>query len=204
MGVPPLFPPADRPESDSSGDKLPAGSEFLHAEPSSEEKIQRDVFRAEAFSVNDRQRFMRRMGWLLVAGFASFALVSWMLVRSTLLMKYGAQDTEPMAVVKMELGSLARGNMQDAYAQLSERYRQEVPFANYNALVVSHRRMFLTREYRVTRQEVHNGRMLIDAQLVSVTGKHFLARFTLVQIAGRWWIDDLHWREETFERMEHA
>jgi hypothetical protein len=106
--------------------------------------------------------------------------------------------------VKLELGSLARGDMQDAYAQLSERYRKEVPFANYNALVTSHRRMFLTREYRVTRHEVHDGQMQIDAQLVSVNGKHYLARFTLVEIAGRWWIDDLHWREESYAHMEHT
>jgi hypothetical protein len=94
--------------------------------------------------------------------------------------------------------------MEDAYAQLSERYRKAVPFANYNALVNSHRRMFLTREYRVTRHEVRNGQMQIDAQLVSVNGKHYLARFTLVELAGRWWIDDLHWREEAFEGMEHT
>jgi hypothetical protein len=62
----------------------------------------------------------------------------------------------------------------------------------------------LTREYRVTRDEVHDGQMQIDAQLVSINGKHYLARFTLVEIAGRWWIDDLHWRAETYERMEHT
>lgn len=204
MGAPPQFPPADRPESEESTGHTPGGVEFLHVEPSSDEITQRDVFRAEAFAANDRQRFLRRMGWLLVAGFASFALVSWMLVHGTRVMRHGAQDSEPLAVVKLELGSLARGNMQDAYAQLSERYRKEVPFANYKALVVSHRRMFLTREYRVTRHEVRNGQMQIDAQLVSVNGKHYLARFTLVELAGRWWIDDLHWREEAFERMEHT
>jgi hypothetical protein len=204
MGVPPQFPPADRPDSDASGEQSSGGIEFLHIEPLSEELTQRDLFRAEAFAANDRHRFLRRMGWLLVAGFASFALVSWMLVRSTLLVRYGAQDSEPIAVVKLELGSLARGDMKDAYAQLSERYRKEVPFANYNALVLSHRRMFLTREYRVTRHEVHNGQMQIEAQLVSVNGTHYLARFTLVELAGRWWIDDLHWHEVAFERMEHS
>jgi hypothetical protein len=204
MGVPPQFPPADRPESEEPLGQGSGGIEYLHVEPSSGELIQPDLFRAEAFAANDRQRFLRRMGWLLVAGFASFALVSWMLVHSTRLMRYGAPDSEPLAVVKLELGSLARGNMEDAYAQLSERYRKEVPFANYSALVVSHRRMFLTREYRVTRREVHNGQMQIDAQLVSVNGKHYLARFTLVELGGRWWIDDLHWREEAFERMEHS
>jgi hypothetical protein len=204
MGLPPQFPPADRPELNDSGEQNPVGSEFLYTEPSPKELIRQELFRAEAFAANDRQRFLRRLGWLLVAGFASFALVSWMLVRSTRIIGLGARDSEPIAVVKLELGSLARGDMQDAYAQLSERYRKEVPFASYNALVVSHRRMFLTREYRVTRHEVHDGQMQIDAQLVSVNGKHYLARFTLVEIAGRWWIDDLHWREESYARMEHT
>jgi hypothetical protein len=205
MGMPPQFPPADGPESDHSGESRPVGSEFLHAEPASaEELLQLDVLRAEAFAANDRQKFLRRLGWLLVVGFASFALASWMLVRSTHMLGFGVHDADPIAVVKLELGSLARGNMEDAYAQLSERYRKQVPFANYNALVISHRRMFLTREYRVTRHEVHNGQMQIDAQLVSVNGKHYLARFTLVEVAGRWWIDDLHWREEAYQRMEHT
>jgi hypothetical protein len=205
MGLPPQFPPTDRPESDHSGEQISAGSEFLHAEPFPSEGLpQRDIFRAEAFAANDRQRFLRRLGWLLVAGFASFALVSWMLVRSTHMLGIGVRDADPIAVVKLELGSLARGNMEDAYAQLSERYRKQVPFANYNALVISHRRMFLTREYRVTRHEVRDGQMQIDAQLVSVNGKHYLARFILVELAGRWWIDDLHWREEDFQRMEHT
>jgi hypothetical protein len=204
MGLPPQFPPAERPESNDPDEQNAVGSEFLHAEPSSEELIRQDIFRAEAFAANDRQRFLRRLGWLLVAGLASFALVSWMLVRSTRIIGFGARDSGPIAVVKLELGSLARGDMQDAYAQLSERYRKQVPFADYNALVTSHRRMFLTREYRVTRDEVHDGQMQIDAQLVSINGKHYLARFTLVEIAGRWWIDDLHWRAETYERMEHT
>jgi hypothetical protein len=204
MALPPQFPPAERPESNDPDEQNAVGSEFLHAEPSSEELIRQDIFRAEAFAANDRQRFLRRLGWLLVAGLASFALVSWMLVRSTRIIGFGARDSGPIAVVKLELGSLARGDMQDAYAQLSERYRKQVPFADYNALVTSHRRMFLTREYRVTRDEVHDGQMQIDAQLVSINGKHYLARFTLVEIAGRWWIDDLHWRAETYERMEHT
>jgi hypothetical protein len=202
--LPPQFPPANRPEANDPGEQDSGVSEFLHAEPSSDELIRQELFHAEEFAANDRQRFLRRLGWLLVAGLASFALVSWMLVRSTRVIGFGARDSEPIAVVKLELGSLARGDMKDAYAQLSERYRKEVPFANYNALVISHRRMFLTREYRVTRHEVLDGQMQIDAQLVSVNGRHYLARFTLVEIAGRWWIDDLHWREESYARSEHT
>jgi hypothetical protein len=203
MDIPPQFPPPERPEADDSAAPNSAGSEFLHVEPLQLELLQQDLFRAEAFAANDRQKLMRRLGCLLAVGFASFALVSWMLVRSTGVLKFGATDSDPILVVKTELISLARGDMQDAYAQLSERYRKEVPFANYNALVVSHRRMFLTKQYRVTRHEVHNGQLQIEAQLVTATGQHYLARFALVEVAGRWWIDDLHWREESNQQIEH-
>jgi hypothetical protein len=204
MGTPPQFPPPEPPASDESAAENSGGSEFLHAEPVQQESAQPEVFRAEAFVANDRPRLLRRIGWVLVAGFASFALASWLLVRSTHLLNFGSRNGDPISVVKLELGSLARGEMKDAYAQLSERYRKEVPFAKYNALVVSHRRMFLIREYRVTRQEVHDGKTQIDAQLVSVNEKHYLARFILVEIAGRWWIDDLHWREVPYQRVEHT
>src|ERR1039458_8951944 len=89
MGIPPQFPPPDRPELDDFTGQDSGGSEFLHAEPLPRELIQRDLFRAEAFAANDRHRFLRRLGWLLVAGFASFALVSWMLVRSTRMLEFG-------------------------------------------------------------------------------------------------------------------
>ena len=210
MDTPPQFPPPEPPESGDSAEHDSGGSVFLHAESSQQESAQQEMIPAESpeevgnFIESDRQRFLRRLGWLLVAGFASFALVTWVLVRSTRMLGFGSRDADPIAVVKLELGSLARGDMKDAYDQLSERYRKEVPFVKYNALVVSHRRMFLTREYRVTRHEVRNGQMQIDAQLVSVNGKHYLARFILVEFAGRWWIDDLHWHEVPFERVEQT
>lgn len=210
MDTPPQFPFPEPHESGDSAGQDSSGSVFLHAESSQQEFAPQEMIPAEAseapetFIASDRQRFLRRLGWLLVAGFVSFALVSWMLVRSTRMLGFGSRDADPIAVVKLELGSLARGDMKDAYDQLSERYRKEVPFVKYNALVVSHRRMFLTREYRVTRHEVRNGQMQIDAQLVSVNGKHYLARFILVELAGRWWIDDLHWREVPYERVEQT
>jgi hypothetical protein len=210
METPPQFPSPEPPESGDSAELDSSGSVFLHAESSQQDSVQPETIRTEAVEPtetligSDRQRFLRRLGWLLVAGFVSFALVTWVLVRSTRMLGFGSRDADPIAVVKLELGSLARGDMKDAYDQLSERYRKEVSFVKYNALVVSHRRMFLTREYRVTRHEVRNGQMQIDAQLVSVNGKHYLARFILVELAGRWWIDDLHWREVPYERVEQT
>jgi len=89
------------------------------------------LFRAEAFAANDRQRFLRRWMGLLVAGFASFALVSWMLVRSTRIIGLGARDSEPIAVVKLELGSLGAWRYcRMRYAATFGAYRKEVPFAS--------------------------------------------------------------------------
>lgn len=164
--------------------------------------VQEALFlREEALSAEERARLMRRLRWVLVAGVASFVLVSWMLVRTVSRKGFGARGPDAAAVVRIELGALASGDLHAAYDQLSERYRKEVSFEAYHQLVITHRRMFLTKQYRVTRMEEHNGRTFLEAQLTSLNGQHFLARFTLVNTAGRWWIDDLHWSAQGGENM---
>jgi hypothetical protein len=199
MDLPPLFPPPDPRESQDAKGSASPGSEFLHAEP-----FESAAIRAEALTESDRKQFLRRVRWLLVAGVISFVVVSWMLARSTRMGIYGSRAADPLAVVRVELGSLASGDLEAAYAQFSERYRKEVPFEDYHALVSSHRRMFLTRQYRVTRRDEYNGQTFIDAQLTSSTGQHFVARFTLIEAAGRWWIDDLHWEAEAGRELKRA
>jgi hypothetical protein len=199
MGQPPLFPPPNPPEADGANDSASPGSEYLHKEP-----IKSLEMRAQALTESDRKQFLRRVRWLLVAGIASFILVSWILARSTGIGIYGARASDPIAVVRVELGSLASGDLEAAYAQLSERYRKEVSFEDYHALVSSHRRMFLTRQYRVTRRDQYKGQIYIDAQLTSSTGQHFTARFTLIQANGRWWIDDLHWDAAAGQHLKRA
>jgi hypothetical protein len=160
----------------------------LSVTPTPEEQIQLDAL-ADA----ERRQFLTRLRWLFAVGVFSFAFVSWMLVRTTRNLQYGVRGSDPDAVIRVEVGSLANGDLEAGYAQLSERYRKQVSFEDYHALVAMHRRMFLTREYRVTRRDTFNGRTFIDAQMTSSDGHRFLARFTLIQEAGRWWIDDLHW-----------
>jgi len=155
-----------------------------------------DFLSEDSLGPDERARILRRLRWVLIAGVLSFIVVSWMLVRSM-----GRGDVAPRgsgaaAVVRVELGALASGDLQSAYDQLSERYRKEVSFEAYHQLVITHRRAFLTKRYRVTRLEEHGDKSVLEAQLTSSTGQHYLARFTLVNAAGRWWIDDLHWNPQ--------
>ena len=154
-------------------------------------------FAMDTIAEDGRRRFVRRVRWLLIAGIASFALASLIFVRISSLSRRNASETVQIALVRAEIEGLSRGNLQSAYGLLSERYRKEVPFEKYHALVIQHRRVFLTRQYRVTKRDELSGRTVIEAQLVTVNGQHYLAKFTLVQTAGRWWIDDLHWAAET-------
>ena len=169
MGIPPLFPLHDPPEAADAKARDSQGGEILNQEPFREEE-----FRAEALRESDRQQFMRRLRWLLIAGISSFVLVIWILARTTGSGEFIARGSDPISVVRAELDSLANGDLQSAYAQLSERYRKQVSFEDYHALVASHRRMFLTHEFRVTRRDQYKGQTFIEAQLTSETGQHFV------------------------------
>jgi hypothetical protein len=96
-------------------------------------------------------------------------------------------------VVRAEIGALGRGDLNTAYSQLSRRYRDEFPFNTYHMLVVSHRRVFLTRKYTVSQEEKRGSQIFVVAELESENGTRYTAQFTLVRDLGRWWIDDLHW-----------
>jgi hypothetical protein len=152
-----------------------------------------DFLSEDSLGADERARLFRRLRWVVVAGVLSFTVVSWMLVRSMGRGEVAPRGSDAAAVVRVELGALASGDLQSAYDQLSERYRKEVSFEAYHQLVITHRRAFLTKRYRVTRLEEHGDKSVLEAELTSSTGQHYLARFTLVNAAGRWWIDDLHW-----------
>jgi len=139
----------------------------------------------------ERKRFLRRVQIILAAGLVSYSLAAWVLLRKSVEMHMGAQD--PVQVVRTEIGALGRGDLEAAYSQLSERYRQQVPFEAYHRLVVEHRRIFFARSYRVIASEKHGGQTFVVADIQSMGGESYTAHFTLVQSAGRWWIDDLHW-----------
>jgi len=139
----------------------------------------------------ERLKFARRIKIVLAAAMISFALACWFFVRRTITMRSNGQD--PVQVVRMEIGALGRGDLEAAYSQLSERYRSEVPFEMYHQLVVEHRRIFFARSYRVTENTKRGSQTFVVAQIEAAGGAHYTAQFTLVQLSGRWWIDDLHW-----------
>lgn len=192
--------PSQIPPPEPSGEPIheptesmgPESASALEAEPVT-------IFPAQAIHDDGRRDILRRMRWMMVVAIASFALAGWMIVRYTRLAGFNAGASDQVAVVRAEIEALSRGDLKSAYGLLSERYRKEVPFENYHALVTEHRGVFLTREYRVTRRDETRGQIVIQAQLVTASGQHYLAKFTLVQTAGRWWIDDLQWAAITVQ-----
>lgn len=146
------------------------------------------------------EQLIRRIRWIAAAGFAAFFLVVWLLLRAVNPGMPSGRD--PLQVVRAEISALDRGDLQTAYAQLSKHYRDAVPFNTYHMLVISHRRIFLTRKFSFSQQQRRGAQMLVVAELESETGAHYTAKFTLVNTEGRWWIDDLHWHASSREEFE--
>jgi hypothetical protein len=197
MDDPSQIPPSE-PIKDASDPSNPESARAVEAEPIISVAAANPIH-AEPIYDDGRRQMLRRMRWLMIMAFASFALAGWMIVRYTRLAEFNASAGDQVAIVRAEIEALSRGDLKAGYELLSERYRKEVPFENYHALVSQHRRVFLTRQYRVTRRDELRGQIVIQAQLVTVNGQHYLAKFTLVQAAGKWWIDDLQWAAQSVQ-----
>lgn len=137
----------------------------------------------------------RRMLLLLAVSVATFALTVWILVRFE--SGLGPFAPEPGEVVKEQLAALGRGDLRAAYAMFSTHYRKQISFDAYHELVVTHWRIFRTRELRFGQKQQWGGRAVLDTHLVSEGGERYIARFTLIRAEGRWWIDDVRWGAES-------
>lgn len=148
-----------------------------------------------------RRRLLRRLKILLATGVTAFVLTTWMLVSvPNPAALFGVWGGEPERVVQSYFEALNRGELRAAYGMFSARFRGEVTFEAYHALVVSHRRMFLTREFQVRDARGSGERTVLLTRLQTTDGEHYLAQFTLVRLDGRWWINDLRWAAEPAER----
>jgi len=137
-----------------------------------------------------------RRATLMAVSFAVAALLTW-----TALQREGLFDaTGPREIVRAQVDDLGRGQLRAAYDLFSPRYRQQVPFNEWRELVVTHWRVFRTRELRFGDNEQSNGRAVLETHLLAESGDRYVARFTLVRAEGRWWVDDLRWSQETDER----
>lgn len=179
-------PPAAAVVSETSGSpEISAGYEAISA------RREADV-RAHAAG----SHMPSRRATLMALSFAVAALLTW-----TALQREGLFDaTGPREIVRAQVDDLGRGQLRAAYDLFSPRYRQQVPFNEWRELVVTHWRVFRTRELRFGDNEQSNGRAVLETHLLAESGDRYVARFTLVRAEGRWWVDDLRWSQETDER----
>ncbi len=141
-----------------------------------------------------RRSLLRRLLALLAVGGTAFALTTWTLVRFPSPFGTFDESGEAASVVKAHLEALGRGELRAAYEMFSPRYRAKVSFEAYHELVMTHRRIFHLREFRLSRNEETGGRAVLETNILGQNGARYVARFTLVRAEGRWWIDDLRWR----------
>jgi hypothetical protein len=126
----------------------------------------------------------------------AFGVTTWLLVRSNNPFGLFRLASGPTSVVRAQLEALSRGDLRKAYDLFSARYRHDVSFDAFHQLVVTHRGMFQTQQMRIGRDDEAGTKAIVITHLVAESGRRYVARFTLVQTEGRWWVDDLRWGSE--------
>ncbi len=149
-----------------------------------------------------RRSLRRRLLILLCVMGVAFAVATWLLVRYENPLWFSRLSNGPASVVRAQLEALNRGDLRRAYDFFSPNYRKEVPFEAFHQLVVTHRNMFRTRELRIGRDDESGSRAVLETHLLAEGGKRYLARFTLVRLDGRWWVDELRWGDEPAPRQK--
>ncbi|MCL5286435.1 MAG: DUF4864 domain-containing protein [Acidobacteria bacterium] len=154
----------------------------------------------EEFARRARQQSLRRLKRLLIFGCALFTLIIWLLVRLESTGGLSAFAPGPSRIVRQHLEALNRGAFREAYLLFSQHYRDEVSFELYHELVVTHAAMFRTRIVSFSSRQLAGQRIVLDTRLVASDGERYVARFTLIQVENRWWIDDLRWAADSGRR----
>jgi hypothetical protein len=146
-----------------------------------------------------RRRDMRHnLRLLLSISLAAFVLTAWVFVRVE--SPFGIFLTGPQQIVRAQLRALDRGDIRPAYDMFSAHYRQQVSFDMWNELIVTHRWMFHAEVLHAGKPTQTGSHATLEIHLRSADEVDYRARFTLIHVDGRWWIDDVHWMEEGRER----
>ena len=141
-----------------------------------------------------RRALLRRLRLLLVAGLALFTLAVWVLVGVDDPLERLGLVSGPKHVVRAHLAALSRGEARTAYEFFSNQYREQIPWPAYERMITSHRDMFRTHVVGFRdREGGDDASTELDTELLSANGRRYLVRFTVVQAAGRWWIDRVRW-----------
>jgi len=146
-----------------------------------------------------RRRDLRHNLLLLLSlTLAAFVLAAWILVR--LDSPFGIFSTGPQEIVRAQLLALDRGQLRPAYDMFSARYREQVSFDVWHELIVTHWRMFHGEVVRTGELAQTGPGATLEIHLRGTDAKEYRARFTLIRLAGHWWIDDVHWAEEASDQ----
>lgn len=181
-GVP--DPPADDPGTGSPGD--PAANQNSALPVIEYPRVDRNAARA---------LLLRRLSIVLAVAIASFTLTVWLLVRNQSDIRV-TNSGDPTAVVRSQLDAIARGDLRAAYALFSMQFRARVSFIAFHQLINTHPTLFHAQNIRFGAPRRTTARAVLDARIESENGENFTARFTLVTIQGRWWIDDIRFRRD--------
>ncbi len=141
-----------------------------------------------------RRSFRKNLLLLLSFSLAAFILTAWILVRVD--SPFGMFSTGPQDVARAQLRALDRGELRPAYDMFSARYREQVSFDLWHELVITHWRMFHADVLRAGAPAQNGPRVTIEIQLRGADDNQYRARYTMIRLDGRWWIDDVHWAEE--------
>jgi hypothetical protein len=154
---------------------------------------------ARSVDESSRKRRLRHNLLLLLSlTLAAFVLTAWILVRVD--SPVGVSSTGPQEIVSAQLRALDRGQLRPAYDMFSARYRQQVSFDVWHELIVTHWRMFHAEVLRTGEPAQTGPGVTLEIHLRGSDDKDYRARFVLIRLEGRWWIDDVHWAEESDEQ----
>jgi hypothetical protein len=136
----------------------------------------------------------RRLAMLFASSFVAFSLTTWFLARTnnTADVPHAANTAE--GVIRQQFEAVSQGEMRVAYALFSPRYRSEVPFETFEETVRAHGAIFRATSVRKESEIETVARAEIKLRLETAGGDRFTARYTLIEIEGRWWIDEMRWQ----------
>jgi hypothetical protein len=139
----------------------------------------------------------RRLALLFASSFLAFSLTTWFLVRVNNIAEMPREANTAEGVIRQQFEALSEGKTRVAYALFSPRYRSEVSFGNFEQTVHAHGAIFRATSIRKESEIETVARVEIKLRLETSGGDRFVARYTLIEIEGRWWIDEIHWHVDT-------
>ncbi|GEM_PF-948701 len=144
-----------------------------------------------------KRGFRQNLFLLLSFSLAAFILTAWILVRMD--SPFGLFSTGPQEIVRAQLLAVDRGQFRPAYDMFSVRYRKQVPFDLWHELIVTHWQMFHAEVVSAGETAQSGPGVTLEIHLRDEDDTEYRARFTLIRIEGRWWIDDVRWMQEASE-----